>query len=105
MSALTRRTRLLENRFGIVDTRPQFLVVMCDAGWGLALEMDRCTEILRECGFLPSKSGVSVVDFGHVPENLNAEELERFLRENGTDLCGPRHVKTDANNSPTPSTA
>jgi len=90
MSARTGRIRRLENRFGIVDTRPQILVSICDAGWGLALERDRCTEILRECGFLPTGPGVSSVDFSHVPEDLDAEELEKFLRENGTDLCGFR---------------
>jgi len=67
MSTRTGRIRRLENRYGIVDTRPHILVVMCDAGWGLALEMDRCTDILRECGFLPTGPGVATVDFGHVP--------------------------------------
>jgi len=105
MGTRTGRIRRLENRYGIVDTRPHILVVMCDAGWGLALEMDRCTDILREGGFLPTGPGVATVDFSHVPEDLDAEELEKFLRESGADLCGPRHGKTDANNSQTPSTA
>ena len=93
MSALTRRTRRLEDRFGIGDGKPQILLVMCNAGWGLALEIDRCLAILRECGFLPTGTGGAVVDFGHLPRDLNAEELERFLRENGADLRGLRPCK------------
>jgi hypothetical protein len=104
MSARTGRIRRLENRFGIVDTRPQLLFVMCNAGWGLALEIDECLAILRECGFLPTGTGGAVVDFGHLPEDLNAEELEKFLRENGADLCGLGRVKRDGveSVSPTP---
>jgi hypothetical protein len=57
--------------------------------------MDACIAILCECGFLSTSPGVSIVDFGHLPEDLNAEELERFLRENGADLNGLGRVKRD----------
>jgi hypothetical protein len=92
MKTVTRRIDKLENRLGIAPGQPQILLVMCNAGWGLALEMDACVAILRECGFLPTSPGVSLADFGSLPEDLNAEELEKFLRENGAEICGARGV-------------
>lgn len=95
MTALTRRTRRLEDRFGTADGRPQILVTICNSGWGQPLEMDACIAILRECGFLSTGPGVSLVDFGCLPRGLNAEELERFLREHGADLSGSGRAKRD----------
>jgi hypothetical protein len=55
-----------------------------EAGWGLALDSDRCIDILGECGFLPT-GPVGLVDLCQIPDCLNAEELERFLREHGAE--------------------
>ena len=64
------------------DKKPQLLWVLCHAGWGLALDMDRCVEILGECGFLPA-TRFGVVDLLGIPDGLNAGELESYLRKNG----------------------
>ena len=73
--------------------RQGILLVVCKAGWGLALDQDRCIQILGECGFLPM-SPVGLVNLGRIPDGLNAEELERLLRENGEETCG-LHPQTD----------
>ena len=59
---------------------------MCNAGWGLALDSDTCLQILRECDYLPTGCGFSVVFLCDIPDGLNAEELERYLRERGAKL-------------------
>jgi hypothetical protein len=48
-----------------------------------------CVEILRQCGCIPN-SEIALVDLFRIPEGLDAVELERYLREHGADLCGPR---------------
>jgi len=59
-------------------------------GLGLALDEDRCIQILHESGFLPSGPGFGLVSFFQIPDGLNAEELERFLREDGAETRGFR---------------
>jgi hypothetical protein len=54
------------------------------AGLELALDSNRCVEILRQCGFSPS-----VIRLGKVPPGLNAKELERYLCEHGAEICSP----------------
>jgi pseudouridine-5'-phosphate glycosidase len=44
-------------------------------------------QILEECGFLPA---IGVVNIGAIPGGLSAEELERFLREDGAQICSPQ---------------
>jgi hypothetical protein len=70
----------------------QLLMVVTTAGRGLALDQDRCVEILRECGFLPT-GPVGLVNLGDIPKGLNAEELERFLRKNGAETRGLRSAQ------------
>jgi hypothetical protein len=57
--------------------------------WGreFALDQDRCIEILGESGFLP-KTRFGVLSFCGIPDGLNAEELENYLRTNGTQAPG-----------------
>jgi hypothetical protein len=86
---IDRRLRKLENQFGFVDEKKRILLVVCNAGWGLALDQDRCIEILGECGFLPT-GPIGVVNLLDIPQGLNAEETERFLRENAQIRCGFR---------------
>jgi hypothetical protein len=51
------------------------------------LEVDRCLEILSECGYLP-KGPCGAVDLTKIPDGMNATETERFLREHGAELSG-----------------
>ena len=83
MKTIDSRIRKIEDRFGIGNRNPQLLLVACNAGWGLALDQDRCIQILCECGFLP-RGPVGLVNLCQVPGG-NAEELERYLREHGAD--------------------
>ena len=53
----------------------------------LALDLDRCAEILDECGFLP-KGRFCVVNLCGIPDGLNAKELEKYLRQNGAQTRG-----------------
>jgi hypothetical protein len=92
MNALTRRIRRLEDQFGCGDGRPQLLLVVTAAGKALALDQDRCIQILRECGSLPT-GPVGVVNLGEIPNGLNADELERFLRKDGAEICGLRSAQ------------
>ena len=84
-----RRIAKLENRFGTADGKPGILVVVCRAGCNL--NHDWCIGFLRECGFLPARdAGVQAVILGKIPYGLSEEELKRFLRENGAEICGSR---------------
>lgn len=89
MKAIARRLRRLEDQFGPEDEKQRVLLVMHKAGCRLALDWDRCFHILDECGFLPGH-GWSVVYLGHIPDGLNAGELEQYLREHGAELFGGR---------------
>ena len=94
MKSIDNRVRKLENRF--CDTKPQLLWVACLAGWGLALDQDRCIEILRESGFL-STGRFGLVNLCQIPDGLNARDLERFLREHGAQTRDFRVARSDAN--------
>ena len=80
---------MLEKGFGLGPETKQLLLVVTAAGRGLALDQDRCIQILRECGFLPT-GPVGVVNLGQIPEGLNADELEGVLRKDGAETCGLR---------------
>jgi len=83
MKAIQRRLRHIEGQF-LPEKKPQRLWAVCKPDWGLALDADRCMNILGECGFLPTER-FGIVDFLQVPDGLNAEQLERFLRANGSE--------------------
>jgi hypothetical protein len=89
MKAISKRLCRLESRFGLGPGTEQLLLVVTAAGRGLALDQDRCIQILRESGFLPT-GPVGVVNLGEIPDGRNAEELERFLRKDGAEICGLR---------------
>jgi hypothetical protein len=84
MKTVTRRIGKLEDAFGPSNGEPLLLLVVTAAAKRLALDQDRCIQILRECGFLPT-GPIGLVNLGHIRDGLNAEELERFLRENGAE--------------------
>ena len=79
MRTIARRLQRLERGFGLGPEAEQLLLVVTAAGKRLALDQDRCMQILRESGFLPT-GPVGVVNLGDIPVGLNAEDLERFLR-------------------------
>src|SRR6266581_8154320 len=94
MRTVTRRIGKLEDRFWLGNGKLPLLLVFCRAGWGLALDKDRCIHILSECGFLPTGQ-VGLVNLCQIPDGLNAEELERYLRENGAETRGFREAQNE----------
>jgi hypothetical protein len=88
MKTIHRRIRKLEDRF--CPAEPGWLLVVSCVWRELALDQDRCIEILRECGHLPTSPGFGIVNFCEIPEGLNAEELERYLRRDGAETRGFR---------------
>ena len=82
MKAIERRLNRLEDRLAPQGKKP-LLIVVTDAAQKLALDSDRCVQILREAGRIDSASPISVVDLGCIPDGLNAAGLERYLRECG----------------------
>jgi hypothetical protein len=89
MKTIDRRIRKIEERFLPANDKPTLLLVVTSADRVLALEQDRCIQILRECGYLPT-GPIGLVNLGQIPVGLNAEELERYLREDGAETCGLR---------------
>jgi hypothetical protein len=88
MRAVTRRIGKLEDTFRPGNGKPLLLLVATAAEKRLALDQDRCVQILRECGFLPTGSPIGIVNLAAIPHDLDAEELEKFLREHGADTRG-----------------
>ena len=87
MKAISSRIRRLQQRLCPDEGQPQRIWVAVLAGQEFALDQDRCIEILRECGYLPSSRFV-VLQFCGIPDGLNAKELEQYLRKNGAQTCG-----------------
>jgi hypothetical protein len=92
MKAISDRLGKLENRFGLGPETEPILLVLCQAGWGLALDSNKCIDILGKCGFLPT-GPVGLVNLCQIPDGLNAEKLERYLRENGAETRGLRSAQ------------
>jgi len=94
MRSITKRIDNLESLLGIAAAKLQCRVwVVRLFGRELALNSDRCVEILPECGFLRDGTRFAVVQLCGIPDGLNARELEKFLRENGAEICGSgRHA-------------
>jgi hypothetical protein len=87
MKAIDSRIRRLQARMCPEHGQPQRLWVAKLVGREFALDLDRCSEILGECGFLPI-GRFGVVNFMDIPDGLNARELEKYLRTNGARICG-----------------
>jgi len=85
MTIIERRLCKLEDQFGSATgkLRRCILLVVCEAGSG---DHDPYIQILSECGFLPT-GPIGVVNFCAMPTGMNTEEAERFLRENGAEIC------------------
>ena len=80
MKSISRRIRRLEKSRAAEAQEKQLVIVACDDSWRLALDEHTCIKIIRECGFLP-RGPIAILNFLEIPHGLNAEELERFLRE------------------------
>ena len=85
-----RRIAKLEEQFGTVAGKPPILFVISRVERRLALDRERCIEILGECGTLPTGHGFAVVNLLNVPRGLNAKETEKYLREHAAEICGFR---------------
>jgi hypothetical protein len=87
MKDIDSRIRRLQRQLCPDHGQPQRIWVVIKAGYGLALDQDRCIEILDDCGFLPT-SRFGVVYLCGIQDGLNAKELEQHLRKNGAAICG-----------------
>jgi hypothetical protein len=83
MRNMNHRLERLERR---TEADTSGLVITVAAAKYYALDAERCTEILRECGYLHSSP--TVIRLTRIPDGLNARELERYLREHGDEICG-----------------
>ena len=89
MRSVAHRVHRLEGRFEMAKVQWHgYQVVVSEAGVKLALDSDRCLKILDECGFLRHGPFFNVVKFLKIPDGLNEQELERFLRKDGFQLTG-----------------
>ena len=87
MKAIDSRIRRLQQRLCPDVGQEQRIWVATLVGHKLALDTDRCVDILRESGFLPT-GRFGVVYLCGIPDGLNAKELENYLRTNGTRAPG-----------------
>jgi hypothetical protein len=88
MTNLQRRIERLERPAG-AGTQVGLRLILMDAGATFAMDVDRCVEILAESGFLRNGPGISTVDLLDIPHGLSTQELERYLREHGAEICNP----------------
>jgi hypothetical protein len=90
MRAISRRLTKLEHKFGMVHG-DRLLMIATTSAKSLALDNDTCVRILDEAGFLHT-TGMGLVKLMDIPTGLNAEQTEKFLREEGFKICpnGPR---------------
>lgn len=86
MKAIDSRIRRLQQRLCPDSGHEQRLWVLIRPSYGLALDPDRCVDILGECRFLP-QSRFGCLNFLRIPQDLNAKELEQYLRKNGASIC------------------
>src|SRR5258706_16286856 len=68
MKTVARRIGKLEDTFRPGNGEPLLLLVVTAAEKRLALDQDRCVQILRECGFLPT-GPVGVVNLAAIPHD------------------------------------
>jgi hypothetical protein len=89
MRTVRRRIGNLEDGLRPRNGKPPLLLVVTAAEKRLALDQDRCVQILRECGFLTT-GPIALVNLAEIPTGLDAAELERYLREHGAETRGFR---------------
>jgi hypothetical protein len=87
MKAIDSRLNKLENRFGLARNAARYLLILMDAGRELGPADDAYIKSLDEAGFLPT-GGFGIVKLNQIPLGLSDKEAERFVRENGANICG-----------------
>ena len=87
MRTVARRIGKLEDTFRPKSDKPLLLLIVTAAEKRLALDQDRCVQILRECGFSPT-GPIGLVNLAEIPAGLDAEGLEKYLREHGAETRG-----------------
>jgi hypothetical protein len=82
---LTQRVTQLEKRGSTVEEveEPPLRITLWRHGQKLSLDHETCLRILRESGY-----STASVWLDRIPDGLSAEELTRYLRENGATICG-----------------
>jgi hypothetical protein len=83
VKSVERRISRLEDRLATAS-RQEIVVSLYDAGHRLALDHDTRIRILREAGHIDPASVTCLLDSTHIPDGLNAADLEKYLREHGT---------------------
>ncbi|MGA2149563.1 MAG: hypothetical protein ABSH49_31915 [Bryobacteraceae bacterium] len=81
-----RRIAKLEKQFGTVESESPLLLVVSRIGCPLALDEDRCVEILGESGFLPRGPAMGVVNLGRMPKGPPPLPLRRVRDGCARDL-------------------
>lgn len=88
IKTIDRQLRRVEHQLGLVNGEPRHRITVVVSKAGIPqVFRDKCMQILKESGWLPA---VGAVNLGAIPRGLSAEELERFLREDGAQICSPR---------------
>lgn len=87
MTTVLRRIARLEN--ATAAGKQQLLITIHSAGWGLALDSESCRQILRDTGFLPT-GPTGLVNLCEVPDGLDREDTQKFLREHAAEICYPQ---------------
>ena len=85
MRTVTRRIDKLEHRFGIATDTPRIVVRPARS-----FPESKCLQVLEECGFLGPQ--ITMVNLCAIPTGLNEQEMERFLRKRGAEICYPRNA-------------
>jgi hypothetical protein len=85
MRTIGKRLLRLEQR--LAPGEPPQLLFFCSSMYEGFLDIQRCRRVLGECGFLPTTPGMHIVNLWDLPEGLNGEEVDRWLREHGAETC------------------
>jgi hypothetical protein len=89
MQSLRRRIERLERHADACQEEGVLLVIM-ESAMTLALDSNRCVEILRESGFVRAGSGISLINLLKIPRGLNPMQLACYLRDKGDEICNRR---------------
>jgi hypothetical protein len=85
MRTITGRIEKLEHRFEMATGRGMPLIIASPAAGDL--KPDWCLQILKECGIF--HRNIHLVNLCGIPQGLNQEEREKFLRKRGAEICFP----------------
>jgi hypothetical protein len=98
MRSIEGRLSKLENRFGLAQNQTLCRFIVSEAGRDFGGAEDTYLQILDEAGFT-SANGFTIIDLTRIPHGLSAEDAEKFVREHGAKICGPRGAPNPAERS------